>query len=196
MSPPAFSPELCRVSAAKLASPKPKHPHRGCAAAIHLTVRHICRGDAGASERRPYQDSATDLHPALSSPSATPLRSGGYAARLSELTERRRAQRLRRKTRLMEGEARDEGARPRAWPRQMRRGGEAVLRSHRELYQIRRSMKNTLSPTRQRGHLNVTHVPFSPTAGVSSSRRSSPSVSSTTPVVGPCIWSASPGRIA
>ena len=29
---------------------------------------------------------------------------------LSSLTERRRAQRLRRKTRLMEGEARDEGA--------------------------------------------------------------------------------------
>ena len=52
---------------------------------------------------------------------------------------------------------------------------------------VLRSTKNTLSPTRQRGHLNVTHVPFSPTAGVSSSRRSSPSVSSTTPVVGPCI---------
>ena len=34
---------------------------------------------AGASEMRPYQDGATDLHPALSSPSATPLRSGGYA---------------------------------------------------------------------------------------------------------------------
>ena len=30
--------------------------------------------------------------------------------RLSELTGRRRAQKLRRKTRLMEGEARDEGA--------------------------------------------------------------------------------------
>ena len=30
--------------------------------------------------------------------------------RLSELTERRRAQKLRRKTHLMEGEARDEGA--------------------------------------------------------------------------------------
>ena len=70
----------------------------------------MCRGEAVASERRPYQDSATDLHPALSSPSATPLRSGGYAARLSELTGRRRAQKLRRKTRLMEGEARDEGA--------------------------------------------------------------------------------------
>ena len=35
---------------------------------------------------------------------------GGYAARLSELTRRRRAQKLRRKTRLMEGEARDEGS--------------------------------------------------------------------------------------
>ena len=70
----------------------------------------MCRGKAVASERRPYQGGATDLHPALSSPSATPLRSGGYAARLSELTERRRAQKLRRKTRLMEGEARDEGA--------------------------------------------------------------------------------------
>ena len=31
-------------------------------------------------------------------------------AGLSELTERRQAQELRRKTRLMEGEARDEGA--------------------------------------------------------------------------------------
>lgn len=41
MSPPAFSPELCRVSAAKLASPKPKHPLRGRAAAIHLDVRQI-----------------------------------------------------------------------------------------------------------------------------------------------------------
>ena len=65
---------------------------------------------AGASEMRPYQVGATDVHPALSSPSATPLRSGGYAARLSEPTERRRAQMLRRKTRLLEGEARDEGA--------------------------------------------------------------------------------------
>ena len=72
--------------------------------------RRICRGEAGTSERRPYQGGATDLHPALSSPSATLLRSRGYAARLSEPTERRRAQRLRRKTRLMEGEARDEGA--------------------------------------------------------------------------------------
>ena len=51
-----------------------------------------------------------DLHPALSSPSATPLRSGGYAARLSEPTRCRRAQKLRNETRLMEGEARDEGA--------------------------------------------------------------------------------------
>ena len=39
MSPPAFSPELCRVSAAKLASPKPKHHLRGRATAIHLDVR-------------------------------------------------------------------------------------------------------------------------------------------------------------
>ena len=39
MSPPAFSPELCRVSAAKLASPKPKHHLRGRATAIHLNVR-------------------------------------------------------------------------------------------------------------------------------------------------------------
>ena len=28
------------------------------------------------------KDSATDLHPALSSPSATPLRSGGYAGKV------------------------------------------------------------------------------------------------------------------
>ena len=41
--------------------------------------RRICRGEAGASEMRPYQDDMVDLHPALSSPSATPLRSGGYA---------------------------------------------------------------------------------------------------------------------
>ena len=41
MSPPAFSPELCRVSAAKLASPKPKHHLRGRATAIHLDVRQI-----------------------------------------------------------------------------------------------------------------------------------------------------------
>ena len=33
---------------------------------------------AGASEMRPYQDDMVDLHPALSSPSATPRRSGGY----------------------------------------------------------------------------------------------------------------------
>ena len=39
----------------------------------------MCRGEAGTSEMRPYQVGATDLHPALSSPSATPLRSGGYA---------------------------------------------------------------------------------------------------------------------
>ena len=77
---------------------------------VRTKSRRMCRGEAGASEMRPYQGGATDLHPALSSPSATPLRSGGYAARLSELTERRRAQMLRRKTRLMEGEARDEGA--------------------------------------------------------------------------------------
>ena len=37
----------------------------------------MCRGEAGASETRPYQDGAADLHHALSSPSATPLRSGG-----------------------------------------------------------------------------------------------------------------------
>ena len=36
-------------------------------------------GKAGASEMRPYQGGATDLHHALSSPSATPLRSWGYA---------------------------------------------------------------------------------------------------------------------
>ena len=77
---------------------------------VRTKSRHICRGKAVASERRPYQGGATDLHPALSSPSATPLRSRGYAARLSEPTERRQAQMLRRKTRLMEGEARDEGA--------------------------------------------------------------------------------------
>ena len=33
--------------------------------------RWICRGEAGASEMRPYQGGAEDLHPALSSPSAT-----------------------------------------------------------------------------------------------------------------------------
>ena len=70
----------------------------------------MCRGEAGTSEMRPYQVGATDLHPALSSPSATPLRSGGYAARLSELTGRRRAQKLRRQPLLVEGEARDEGS--------------------------------------------------------------------------------------
>ena len=37
---------------------------------------------AGASEMRPYQDDMVDLHPALSSPSATPLRSGGYAGKV------------------------------------------------------------------------------------------------------------------
>ena len=41
--------------------------------------RQICRGEAVASEMRPYQVGVTDLHPALGSPSATPLRSGGYA---------------------------------------------------------------------------------------------------------------------
>ena len=68
---------------------------------VRTKSRRMCREKAGASERRPYQGGATDLHPPLSSPSATPLRSGGYAARLSELTERRRAQKLRRKTRLV-----------------------------------------------------------------------------------------------
>ena len=46
---------------------------------VRTKSRQICRGEAVASERRPYQDGATNLHPALSSPSATPLRSGGYA---------------------------------------------------------------------------------------------------------------------
>ena len=41
--------------------------------------RRICRGEAGASEMRPYQGGAEALHPALSPPSATPLRAGGYA---------------------------------------------------------------------------------------------------------------------
>jgi len=77
---------------------------------VRTKSRRICRGEAVASESRPYQDGATDLHPALSSPSATPLRSRGYASRLSEPMEHRRAQKLRIKTRLMEGEARDEGA--------------------------------------------------------------------------------------
>ncbi|MBO6306330.1 MAG: hypothetical protein J6M55_02365 [Paludibacteraceae bacterium] len=44
--------------------------------------RWICRGEAGASEMRPYQGGALDLHPALSSPSATPLRSVGYAGEI------------------------------------------------------------------------------------------------------------------
>ena len=48
MSPPAFSPKLCRVSAAKLASPKPKHPLRVRATAIHLTAR------ARLPERKPH----------------------------------------------------------------------------------------------------------------------------------------------
>ena len=54
----------------------------------------ICRGEAGASEMRPYQSCAADV----------------ARRRLSEPTRCRRAQTLRRKTRLMEGEARDEGA--------------------------------------------------------------------------------------
>ena len=49
---------------------------------VRTKSRQICRGEAVASERRPYQDGATDLHPALSSPSATPLRSGGYAGEI------------------------------------------------------------------------------------------------------------------
>ena len=47
-------------------------------------------------------------------------------ASLSELTGRRRAQKLRRKTRLMEGEARDEGAS--AELSDMRRRGEVAGR--------------------------------------------------------------------
>ena len=49
---------------------------------VRTKSRQICRGEAGASEMRPYQGCATDLHPALSSPSATPLRSGGYAGKV------------------------------------------------------------------------------------------------------------------
>ena len=45
------------------------------------------RGKAGASEMRPYQDDMVDLHPALSSPSATPLRSGGYADKVKRADE-------------------------------------------------------------------------------------------------------------
>ena len=41
MSPPPFSPELCRVSAAKLASPKPKHPLRFRAAAMQQAARRL-----------------------------------------------------------------------------------------------------------------------------------------------------------
>jgi len=36
-------------------------PLRVRATAIHLTVRHICRGEAGASEMRPYQGGATHM---------------------------------------------------------------------------------------------------------------------------------------
>ena len=53
----------------------PRRPKGGAAKRALCGVR-ICRGEAVASERRPYQVGATDLHPALSSPSATPLRSG------------------------------------------------------------------------------------------------------------------------
>ena len=41
MSPPVFSPELCRVSAAKLASPKPKHPLRFRATAMLQAARRF-----------------------------------------------------------------------------------------------------------------------------------------------------------
>ena len=41
MSPPTFSPELCCVSAAKLASPKPKHPLRFRAAAMLQATRRL-----------------------------------------------------------------------------------------------------------------------------------------------------------
>ena len=41
MSPPAFSPELCRVFAAKLASPEPKHPLRIRAATINQSSAAI-----------------------------------------------------------------------------------------------------------------------------------------------------------
>jgi len=49
---------------------------------VRTKSRQICREKAGASEMRPYQCGATDLHPALSSPSATPLRSWGYAGKI------------------------------------------------------------------------------------------------------------------
>ena len=61
--------------------------------------RHICRGEAGASERRPYQGGATDLHPALSSPLATPLRSGGYAGERRNYEEKRALWKVRQGTR-------------------------------------------------------------------------------------------------
>ena len=86
--------------------------------------RWICRGEAGASEMRPYQGGALDLHPALSSPSATPLRSGGYAGKVkrddgtsasAEATKKNAPQRkvgARRRVRgASAGERRDSGSR-------------------------------------------------------------------------------------
>ena len=58
----------------------------------------------------------------------------------------------------------------------------------------RLSMRKTLSPRRTRGQGNVTHVPLSATSGVSLSRRSGGTASSTTPVVSPWICIVSPGR--
>ena len=54
---------------------------------VRTISRHICRGKAGASEMRPYQDDMVDLHPTLSSPSATPLRSEGYADKVKRADE-------------------------------------------------------------------------------------------------------------
>ncbi len=61
----------------------------------------MCREEAGASEMRPYQDDMVDLHPALSSPSATPLRSGGYADKVKRADDavRRMRGETRRKAR-------------------------------------------------------------------------------------------------
>ena len=58
MSPPVFLPELCRVSAAKLASPKPKHPlHERARTTVasrgdHTKkARRFCRAQEGKSKR-------------------------------------------------------------------------------------------------------------------------------------------------
>ena len=83
-----------------LHSPNPRQiaklRYQGENAITARTKSHqTCCGKAGASETRPYQDDMVDLHPALSSPSATPLRSRGIhgqgqASRRGEVPQRRR----------------------------------------------------------------------------------------------------------